>query len=143
MYLLYRTSRSSLRILVKRMLGCVAVLAIGCPAVWATSYTFTNIADTNGSFSIKNQFNAGLEGLSINSAGTVAFWAGFGSSMVGVFAGNGGTVATIADNNGTLFSGFSGDPQINFAGNVAFVASLKTGSRDSGIFLEASCSCQR
>ena len=70
----------------------------------------------------------------INMAGNVAFYnrpeSGFGA---GIFVGNGGSLITIADTAGQ-FSGFSSNysTAINFAGRVAFGASLDAGP--AGIF---------
>jgi len=75
---------------------------------------------------------SGLNGASINSAGTVAF-EGFldANGENGIFTGSGGPITTVALNTEPTFSAF-GSPVINGAGTVAFRANLDSG--DSGIF---------
>jgi hypothetical protein len=88
----------------------------------ATSYTFTDIADTAGPFSRFGVFP------SINAAGTVAFEADLNSGQLGIFTGRGGPLTTIAETgNASPFGGF-GAPVINRRGTVAFEAGLSPGA---------------
>ncbi len=70
----------------------------------------------------------------INQAGTVAFLESTGgfNNIVGVYAGSGGPLVTIAETTG-LFSGFAAGTSVNGAGTIAFSASLKSGG-GTGIF---------
>ena len=75
-------------------------------------YSFTSVADTTGVFSYI------INVPSLNSAGVVAFRAFLNDGSMGVYAGNGTAVTTIAVT--TLPFGGFGDPAINTAGTVAF-----------------------
>jgi len=77
------------------------------------------IADGSGPFSGSNFGIAP----SLNNLGTVAFSVVSGAR--GIFTGSGGPVTLIADTGGP-FNGF-GDPSLNDAGMVAFLATLDTG----------------
>ena len=87
----------------------------------------TTIVDSAGPF---NYFGAAP---SLSSTGTVAFVAGKGGvdgGVFGIYSGNGGLLTTIADISGPFssFGSFNfGQPSINDAGTVAFLASLDTG----------------
>src|SRR4051812_48621743 len=54
-----------------------------------SGYTFSKIADTNGSF-------ASFANPSLNDAGTVAYYASLDTGGDGIFTGNGGTTTTVA-----------------------------------------------
>jgi hypothetical protein len=103
--------------------GLSALCAFSSAA--ATSYTFTDIADTAGPFGRFGVYP------SINAAGTVAFEADLTNGQLGVFTGRGGPVTTIAETGvGSPFGSF-GFPVINQRGTVAFVAGTSAGT---GIF---------
>jgi len=91
----------------------------------------TPIADSTGSV-------ATLGNPDINSAGTVAFQAVYDSPVPGgrgIFTGTGaGIPTTVADASGP-FSAFGGEPAINDAGLVAFIAFRDVGG--SGIYTSA------
>lgn len=95
-------------------------------APFALAYTFTNIADDTGqvrSFIVP----------AINNSGTVVFGGlfNFGGTGNGVFKGDGGPIAIVADNTGA-FSGFGRPSTINSEGTIAILASLDTGP--NGVF---------
>jgi hypothetical protein len=98
----------------------------------AASYTFTKIADTNGSFDF-------LLNASINDDGTVVFNAsldeGGDGLFDGIFIANNKSLATLVDTSG-LFDDFLFPPIINNKGTVAFSALLDDGS--TGIFTSRS-----
>ncbi|MEW5859613.1 MAG: choice-of-anchor tandem repeat NxxGxxAF-containing protein [Cyanobacteriota bacterium] len=82
----------------------------------AASFTFTKIADTNGSFS------SFFDAPAINNQGTVAF-----RTSEGIFTGNGETITTIY-NTGVFPESVisaSNDISINDEGSVAFIADLE------------------
>src|ERR1044072_8980526 len=81
-----------------------------------SSYTFTKIADSGGSF---DSFGDS----SINNDGTVAFGAFLDNGLQGIFTGSGGAITTIADTSNPSLLSF-GDPDINNSGKVAFRATL-------------------
>jgi hypothetical protein len=94
---------------------CLSFLADG--EAHAASFTFTKIADTNGSFS------SFFDAPAINNQGTVAF-----RTSEGIFTGNGETITTISN---TSFSPqfpirASSDISINDEGSVAFIADLES-----------------
>ena len=97
--------------------------------VTVNSGSVTTIVDTSGPL---NYFGSAP---SLSSNGTVAFVAGVGGNnggVFGIYSGNGGPLTTIADISGPFSSfGFnsfnSGQPSINDAGTVAFLASLDVG----------------
>lgn len=89
----------------------------------ATTFTFTKIADTTGSFSF-------LQPPSINNKGKVAFEASLDAGGEGIFTGSGGQITTITDTKkfATTTTGplsFS-VPSINDRGTVAFTAVRRT-----------------
>ena len=114
----------------------VGVVAMGfflsLPAK-ATTFNFTKIADTNGSFNV-------FDGLpAINDGGTVAFRALLDENGEGIFTSSGGSMTTIADDSGPFYfsSGravpaFPFFTSINNEGTVAFAANLDAGG--GGIF---------
>jgi len=81
----------------------------------ATSYTFTNIADTTGVFSNFSQF-----GEPIAADGTVAFFASLDGGGKGIFTGSGGTLTTIADSTTEPLEDVSDNFAISAEGTVAF-----------------------
>ncbi len=98
---------------------CIFTLAaVALPhSVAAQNYTFTNIADTAGSFSA---FAGVFGGPRLNNSGAVSFIAQLDAGGSGVYRGDGVAIATIADSSGPYFSFFTAD--INDAGQVAFLA---------------------
>ncbi len=93
---------------------CLSFLADG--EAHAASFTFTKIADTNGSFS------SFFDAPAINNQGTVAF-----RTSEGIFTGNGETITTIY-NTGVFPESVisaSNDISINDEGSVAFIADLE------------------
>ena len=100
---------------------------IGEPA--RAAYSFTKIADSNDGYSINTTTR-----LSINTSSVVSFKAlgpGTGGGG-GIYAGNGGPVATIVNDTGS-FSTFSTLAPINDGGKVAFVGGLDAGG--SGVYV--------
>ena len=99
----------------------------------ATSYVFTNIADSNGIFAptTSNFSGIGTGFLSMNNFGVVAFSTGLDDGGRGVFKGSGGAITPIALSSGPVFSGLNG-ASLNDAGTVAFSAGFDTGG--SGVF---------
>jgi hypothetical protein len=95
----------------------VIVAAGHFPPAAAANYAFTKIADANSMPFTR------FGGSSISRNGTVAFYASHITDGAGVYTGNGGPVATIADASGP-FKDFVGFPTINAAGTVAFHAVL-------------------
>ncbi|WP_190447731.1 choice-of-anchor tandem repeat NxxGxxAF-containing protein [Trichocoleus sp. FACHB-832] len=94
----------------------------------AASFSFTKIADTNGSF-------FGFGDSDINDAGTVAFAAFTGPSIgdQAIFTSSNGTITQLTNTNdpfGNFYFGKSLD--INNSGTVAFEADLNAGGQ--GIF---------
>jgi hypothetical protein len=107
-------------------LSLVVVLALllGLPAVGRAgpvSYTFTSIAETGGLIS----------GLSftptISGDGTVAFLALVSPGPIGIFAGTGGPLTTIAAPSPFGGGGFGVPPFSNVAGTVVFYATAPSG----------------
>ncbi len=95
---------------------------------FGAEYTFTKVAETDGSY-----LEFGRSPMpSINSSGSVAFWAALVGGGEGVFKGDGTTTTTIADTSGSLLQ-LSLLPTINTSGQVAFRARLD--SLDEGIYL--------
>jgi hypothetical protein len=93
-----------------------------------TSYTFTKIADSTGPLE-------SFGGPSINNSGQVTFMASYDNSAnSGVFLGNGGPLATVADYTGP-YGGFHNQPRIDGSGTVLFAAGLDAGG--SGVFTRA------
>jgi hypothetical protein len=109
-----------------KYLSLLALTFAACtPARGQQLYSFTNIGDTNGSFAIIDSR------ISLNSGGSVAFFATLDSGISGVFAGSGGPITTFADSTGE-FDSFADDfsvtgPAINDSGIVAFHAALDAG----------------
>ena len=89
----------------------IVALSLGSSPVEA-GYTFTKIADSNGTL---HQFTAA----SINNGGTVAFFASEGN-MQGIFKGRGEEITTVVDET-FGFNSF-GNPAINNSGTVVFPA---------------------
>jgi hypothetical protein len=96
----------------------------------AATYTFTEIARANtglgAGFDFSDILAYGVDpGVSINSAGVVAFRAAENSVVSGVYYGSGGTITQVADDDdGSPFTGFYGTPSINASNQVAFKASV-------------------
>jgi hypothetical protein len=96
----------------------------------AATYTFTEIARANTGLGAGIDFSDILAygvdpGVSINSAGVVAFRAAENSVVSGVYYGAGGPITQVADNDaGSPLVGFHGTPSINASNQVAFKASL-------------------
>jgi hypothetical protein len=106
--------------------------ALEAPPAEAASFTFTNIADTNGLF---GGFALGY-GPAISDNGTVAFFGGLETGGSGLFTGNGSAITPIVlENNADSTSPFTsvlGDFSINNNGTLAFNGQLTTGG--SGLF---------
>jgi hypothetical protein len=112
------------------LLGLILLVAAAAFASdsFAVSYTFVNIADSDGMFTT----TWGV-GPSINASGLVAFLGFLDAGGSGIFVGDGSTVTPIALSSGSTFSSFgSADTPINAAGQVAFVGNLDVGG--NGIF---------
>ena len=90
-----------------------ALLATAAPKAEA-EYTFTLVADSAGAFS---NFGS-VPSPSLNSTGTVAFYAALDNGRYGIFSGN-GTATTTIELNPQQRAGY-GHPTINEAGSVAF-----------------------
>jgi hypothetical protein len=96
----------------------------------AATYSFTEIARANTGLGPGIDFAdihaAGVDpGVSINSAGVVAFRAAENNVVFGVYYGAGGAITQVADNDvGSSLTGFLGTPSINSSNQVAFKASL-------------------
>ena len=101
----------------------VCLLFTATAAKAKAEYTFTLVADTAGPFS-----NFYFPSPSLSAAGTVAFAANLDSGRLGIFAGNGGSVTTIA--LAALPNGSFGYPSINKAGTVAFSSTQGNGVRE-------------
>jgi hypothetical protein len=120
--------------------GTIAFLAslqVGSPGIFTIQHgSITTIVDTSGPFTA-----VGVP--SLNNAGTVAFFGCLDTlnsscpldrtAAQGIFTGDGGPLTTIVDTSGPSgpFSNF-GNPSINNAGTVVFLAFLAAGG--SGIF---------
>ena len=120
--------------------GTIAFLAsvkVGSPGIFTShAGSITTIVDTSGPLTA-----VGIP--AINNAGTVAFFGCLDTlnpscpldrtAAQGIFTGDGGPLTTIVDTSGPSgpFSNF-GNPSINNAGMVVFLAFLKAGG--SGIF---------
>jgi len=100
------------------MLICMAILLVGVMAVGAqgAEYAFSLIADTSGEI---GTFRIGPT--PVDNFGNVAFRADLDNGIEGVFKGNGGSLTTIALNEGQ-FAGyhFANHPLMNSVGTVAF-----------------------
>ena len=70
-----------------------ALMGAAAPEAKA-EYTFTLIADSAGAFSNFGSYSSP----SLNSSGTVAFYAALDNGRYGIFTGSGGATATIALN---------------------------------------------
>ena len=128
--LILRISRL-FRLAVTLFLPALVVSLIACTA-HAVSYTFTNIADSNGIFAPTEPMSGIGNGvLSINNSGMVAFGSGLDDGSFGVFEGNGGPITPIALTTGPTFS-LVGGGWINSAGTVGFFGSFKAGGQ--GVF---------
>lgn len=105
----------------------------------AVTFTFTNIADSKGSFSefyIPLGERVFVSDPAINDQGTVVFQSFLDAGGEGIFTGSGGETTTIATTSGS-FSRFADiEPTINDDGTVAFFAGLDT--EDQGIFTSSS-----
>jgi hypothetical protein len=108
---------------VRKSLAALIVLFIPAGA-GAVPFTFTNTADSSGSF-------AYFSLPAINNVGDVAFSAGLDAGSVGFFVVRGGLVIPII----TFSESFRpfGDPDINDRGTVAFSSILDSGA--SGVFV--------
>lgn len=104
-----------------------AFLAAAVAARAATTYTYTNIADTSATYS---SFAGSPVG--INQSGLVVFRAQLAAGGEGIFVGNGGAVTTIAT-SGSPYRTFVNAPSINDAGEVAFTAQTVDGG--TGVFV--------
>ena len=113
----------SMRAMLRNTSGALLVVCtlVGATAAKAKAdYTFTLVADSAGPFS-----NFYFPSPSLNATGTVAFAANLDSGRLGIFAGNGGSVTTIA--LAALSNGSFGYPSINQAGTVAFFSTQGNG----------------
>jgi hypothetical protein len=88
----------------------------------ADFYSITAIATTRDGFSSFGAFPA------INASGTVAFQATRSDGSIGVFTGKGGVVTTVARTGDANGFGSFGDPSLNDAGTVAFLAGFAQGT---------------
>lgn len=101
----------------------------------AVAFTFTNIADSRGSFSdfyIPLGERVFVSDPAINDKGTVVFQAFLDAGGEGIFTGSGGETTTIATTSGSFRRFADIEPTINDDGTVAFFAGLDTGGQ--GIF---------
>ena len=92
----------------------------------------TLIADTTFGGQTRLFDETGCHGPSINDAGDVAFYASVPSAALdGIYVGNGGAVATVADSSGAfaMFSAGSAKPyvMINESGDIPFAARFDAG----------------
>ena len=92
----------------------------------------TLVADTTFGGQTRLFDETGCHGPSINDTGDVAFYASVPSAALdGIYVGNGGAVATIADSSGAfaMFSAGSAKPyvMINASGDIPFVARFDAG----------------
>ncbi|GAB4538581.1 MAG: hypothetical protein Tsb0014_28320 [Pleurocapsa sp.] len=95
-----------------------------------TTYTFTEIANTEGDFD-------SLGSPAINEDGTIVFAATLDDGSAGVFTSDGQTITTIVETDDSFDFDTFGEPVINSDGTVAFTASkLDEGNAviDSAIF---------
>ena len=115
------------------LLLAITMVSVFAGACHATSYVFTNIADSSGIFAPSTGVVSGIGNgfLSINNFGVVAFASGLDDGGRGVFKGSGGALTPIALTSGPVFSGLAG-ASINEAGTVAFLGGLDAGG--SGVF---------
>jgi hypothetical protein len=118
---------------------CLTILA-GADRAHAMGYIVTRIADNSEKFTTFVE-PGGVAGVTINEAGTVAFYARV-TGGAGIFSGSGGPTTTIAGTSGP-YNRFTRDgfmiplvdqtiPAINDAGRVTFFAQLDGGG--TGIF---------
>ncbi|PSB26076.1 exosortase [Chlorogloea sp. CCALA 695] len=101
----------------------------------AVAFTFTNIADSRGSFSdfyIPLGDGVFVSDPAINDKGTVVFQSFLDAGGEGIFTGSGGETTTIANTSGSFSRFADNEPTINNEGTVAFFAGLDTGGQ--GIF---------
>ena len=113
-------------------LACAAIFALATTATARAEYTFTLIAD-----STSPTFSAFDLDPSINSAGTVAFYAVRDGGGTGIFTGAGGATTPVALSTGAVgeFYSLAYSPSINAAGTVAFHGAIRTGTGvELGIF---------
>lgn len=108
----------------------ISALVLSIPAAWIASvhgqdYSFINIADSNGPLS---GFAVGpnYPGPAINNAGVVAFTATLDAGGRGIYAGNGGSLATIALTGGEFIT-FAHQPRLNDNGHVVYQAEIDGG----------------
>jgi hypothetical protein len=109
----------------RSFLGWLLLWAVGgllATSARGASYTFTNIADSDGMFTT----TWGI-GPSINNSGVVAFLGFLDAGGSGIFVGNGSTVTPIALSGSTFTSFGTQDTPINNSGFVAFFASPAAG----------------
>jgi hypothetical protein len=105
------------------ILGLLPPSAAGSQVV--PVYGFTLMADTSSVF---GGFGSSV---SLNSGGSVAFFANLKDGGVGIFTGTGRSITTIADTSTTLGFGSDGVAS-NDAGTVAFPSGVKAGG--AGVF---------
>jgi hypothetical protein len=109
---------------------CLSFAAWAIQSGRAATYTFTEIARANTGLGAGIDFSDilayGIDpGVSINSAGVVAFRAAENSVVSGVYYGAGGSITQVADDDvGSPYVGFHGTPSINASNQVAFKASV-------------------
>ncbi len=98
--------------------ACCLVLVALPQTVAAQNYTFTNIADNTGPFSIF--LGGGIGGPRLNNSGAVSFTAFLDNGGSGAYRSDGVAITTIADSSGPNSSFVLND--INDAGQVAYAA---------------------
>jgi len=123
------------RVSLGQSIAVVGVLATGFFAQSVRAeYTYTSIADSNGSYNVFNSFSplAGPFGTaSVSDNGTVAFWATLDAGGEGIFYGIGGAVTTAADTSAGPAGGFSNlgeNPSISSTGVIGFSGTPTGGS---------------
>ena len=116
----------------------LGLTAMATQRAWSGTYSFTEIARANTGLGPGIDFGDILAygvdpGVSINSAGVVAFRAAENNLVSGVYCGSGGAITQVADNDvGSSLISFLGTPSINSSNQVAFKASLD--ATTTGIF---------
>src|SRR5581483_2852170 len=101
----------SMRSFPVRLLAAILVFAAPAVACAQTQYTFTRVASTASGSGFSALFPP-----SLNQTGVASFGATLTGSGGGVFAGNGGSLTTIAQ-IGTTFSAFNNPPLAAIAPN--------------------------
>jgi hypothetical protein len=116
----------------KKLCGVAALLLMCATPAWA-QYTYTNVADTSSP--IIDAFFGTTP--SLNSAGTLGFFASLDAGGQGIFTGNGTTTTTIALTSGPPYAAFGNVSPASFtpvdaAGALGFRSELDGGGH--GLF---------